>query len=304
MPVPDFQSLMLPLLQFARDGEDHTVREALDVVASELRLSDEDRREQLPSSGQSTFGNRMAWAGVYLRQAGLLESPRRGHFRITQRGLEVLKNPPPRIDIKFLAGFEEFAASRARPRRQPGKGDVTPDATQEETPEELLEASYEHLRKDLAEQLLDKVRKCSPRFFERLVVDLLVAMGYGGSREDAGQAVGQSGDEGIDGIIKEDKLGLDAVYIQAKRWANSVGRPIVQAFAGSLEGQRARKGVLITTSSFTQDAIDYVTRIEKRIVLIDGGRLASLMIDHGIGITEVARYQINRVDLDYFEEDA
>ncbi len=171
------------------------------------------------------------------------------------------------------------------------------------TPSELLESSYQGLRQALADELLERIEKASPRFFERLVVDLLVAMGYGGSRADAGQAVGRSGDDGIDGIIKEDRLGLDFVYVQAKRWDQAVSRPLVQAFAGSLEGQRARKGVFITTSRFTREAEEYVTRIEKRIVLVDGERLAQLMIDHGVGVADVASYHVKRVDLDYFDEE-
>jgi restriction system protein len=302
MPVPDFQSLMLPILKFAKDGNDHSVRDAINALAAEFHLSDEDVRDRLPSGTQTTFGNRTNWACTYLKQASLLQSTGRGHFQITPRGLEVLKTNPSRIDIGFLERFEEFVAFRARSRQHPRKGEEAQHIDQDQTPEELLEASYENLRRDLAQQLLERIRACSPAFFEKLVVDLLVEMGYGGSREDAGQAVGHTGDGGIDGIIKEDKLGLDAVYIQAKRWENSVGRPIVQTFAGSLEGQRARKGVLITTSTFTQDAKDYVTRIEKRIVLVDGQQLANLMIDHGIGVTEIAKYRVSRVDFDYFEE--
>jgi restriction system protein len=303
MAVPDFQSLMLPILKFARDGKDHTVRDAINTLAHEFELSDEDLRLRLPSGTQTTFGNRTNWACTYLKQAGLLQSTGRGHFQILQRGLEVLKTDPSKIDIGFLERFEEFVAFRSKSRQHPTRVQGGKETQEDQTPEELLEASYENLRAGLAQQLLERIRACSPAFFERLVVDLLVEMGYGGSREDAGEAVGHTGDGGIDGIIKEDKLGLDAVYIQAKRWENSVGRPIVQTFAGSLEGQRARKGVLITTSTFTQDARDYVTRIEKRIVLIDGQQLAGLMIDHGIGVTDIAQYRVSRVDSDYFEEE-
>jgi len=234
-------------------------------------------------------------------KAGLLESTGRGKFRITNRGLEILRSNPTGINTRFLKQFPEFLEFQNL-SRQENKQDEK-DEEPSRTPEEVLEGSYQDLRRDLAQELLNRVKNSSPRFFERLVVDLLVALGYGGSRRDAGQAVGQSGDGGIDGIIKEDKLGLDVVYIQAKRWEATVGRPIVQAFAGSLEGQKARKGVLITASQFSQEAKDYVNRIEKKIVLIDGEQLAQLMIDHGIGVTEVASYTVKKVDHDYFDDE-
>ena len=214
-----------------------------------------------------------------------------------------MKSNPDKINVKFLKQFSEFVEFQNLSRQSARTGTEVETEELDETPEETLESSYQNLRRNLAQELLDRVKKCSPRFFENLVVDLLVAMGYGGSRKDAGQAVGQSGDGGIDGIIKEDKLGLDVVYIQAKRWEGTVGRPVAQAFAGSLEGQRARKGVLITTSQFSQDAKDYVSRIEKKIVLIDGEQLAQLMIDHGIGVAEVATYTVKKMDLDYFGEE-
>jgi restriction system protein len=301
MAVPDFQSMMLPLLKIAGDGQEHSFGEVLDALAMQLQLTDSDRKETLPS-GQSRFDNRVGWARTHLKKAALVESTGRGKFRITERGLEVLKSNPASIDIKFLMQFTEFVDFRNL-SRQTSKPDGEKVEGPDQTPEEALESSYQNLRQALAQELMERIKNCSPRFFEGLVVDLLVAMGYGGSRKDAGQAVGQSGDGGIDGIIKEDKLGLDVVYIQAKRWEGSIGRPVVQAFAGSLEGQRARKGVLITTSQFTQDARDYVNRIEKKIVLIDGNQLAQLMIDHGIGVAEVANYTVKKIDLDYFGEE-
>jgi restriction system protein len=212
-----------------------------------------------------------------------------------------LKKKPGSIDLKFLMQFPEFQKFRHH-RVVQGEELVVEEETGQ-TPEEILEASYQSFRIRLAQEILAQVKECSPSFFEKLVVDLLVAMGYGGSRKDAGQAIGQSGDEGIDGIIKEDKLGLDVVYVQAKKWGTAVGRPLVQAFAGSLDGQRARKGVMITTSHFSQDAKDYVNRIEKKIVLIDGEQLAQFMIDHEVGVTEVARYVVKRIDLDYIDEE-
>ena len=303
MAVPDFQSFMLPLLKAVSDGKEYNLSEVVDKLAEQFQLSNEDKKELLPSGRKTRVDDRAGWAQTYLRKAGLLERTGRGKFRVTERGLDVLKSNPDKINIKFLRQYPEFVEFQNLSRQS-----AKPDAEAEneildETPEETLESGYQNLRRNLAQELLDRVKKCSPRFFESLVVDLLVAMGYGGSRKDAGQAVGQSGDDGVDGIIKEDRLGLDVVYIQAKRWEGTVGRPVVQAFAGSLDGQRARKGVLITTSQFSQDAKDYVSRIEKKIVLIDGEQLAQLMIDHGIGVAEVATYTVKKIDLDYFGEE-
>lgn len=299
MTIPDFQTLMLPILQIAGDGQEHTVGEATEIIAAHFGVTEAERKELLPSGIQFRLDNRISWARSYLKQAGLLDSPGRGRFLITQRGIQVLKSNPNRIDIAFLKQFPEFLEARSHSKRNNDDVSTTEiEATQ--TPEEILEAGYQSLRNELAKELIERVKACSPRFFENLVVDLLLAMGYGGSRKDAGTAIGQSGDGGVDGIINEDRLGLDVVYIQAKRWENSVGRPTVQAFAGSLEGFRARKGVLITTSFFSKDARDYVERIEKKIVLIDGDQLAQFMIDYGIGVTEVATYSVKKADLDYF----
>ncbi len=311
MAVPDYQSLMYPLLALTRDGEEHTLTEAIDILAGQLNLTEEDRRELIPSGGEPKFDNRVGWARTYMKKAGLLESTGRAKFRITQRGLSVLQKHPQGITNKILAQFPEFLEFK---RKGPRNGD-TPSlfpisevaeaeiVESQQTPQETLEASYQLLRQNLAQELLEKVRSSSPRFFERLVVDLLVRMGYGGSRRDAGEAIGRSGDDGIDGIIKEDRLGLDVVYLQAKRWEATVGRPIVQAFAGSIEGYRARKGVLITTSQFSSDAREYVNRIEKKIVLIDGEQLAQFMIDFGVGLAEVATYTVKKIDSDYFGEE-
>jgi restriction system protein len=298
MAVPGFQKFMLPLLEVVNDGKDYSQDDVIDSLASRANLSQEEKNEILPSGMQTRFENRVGWARTHLKKAGLIESTGRGRFRITQRGLEILKSKPATIDLKFLMRFPEFVEFR-NISKQENRQDERDDESNQ-TPEEILESSYQNLRQDLATDLVERIKQCSPRFFERLVVDLLVAMGYGGSRKDAGQAIGQSGDGGIDGIIKEDRLGLDAVYIQAKRWDSTVGRPTVQAFAGSLEGQRARKGVLITTSQFSQDARDYVSRIEKKIVLIDGAELTQLMIDHNVGVAEVANYTVKKIDLDYF----
>lgn len=300
MAVPGFQRLMLPLLAIAGDGHEHSLSEAIETLSQHFELSDRDRNELLPSGKQPKFDNRVSWARTYLKKAGLLVYTGRGKFQITDLGLEVLADNPPEINIRFLEQFPEFVEFRSLRKQDDGQiEEEEPD----QTPEEVLESSYQGLRDELARDLLERILECSPRFFESLVVDLLVAMGYGGSRKDAGEAVGRSGDGGVDGIIKEDKLGLDVVYVQAKRWEGSVGRPTAQAFAGSLEGFRARKGVLITTSRFSQDAKDYVQRIEKKIVLIDGEQLAQLMIDYGLGVSEVATYAVKRIDIDYFGEE-
>ena len=303
MAIPDFQSFMLPLLKFASDGKEHSQSEASEALSHHFSITESERREMLPSGRQTRFNNRVAWANVYLRKSGFLESTRRGRFKITARGQEILRSSPARIDVKFLmkngdAEFREFH----RPSRPDGNHEE-PGIETVRTPREIMDAGYQEMRRDLSQEIIKRIKSSSPRFFEHLVVELLVAMGYGGSRKDAGEAVGQSGDGGVDGIIKEDRLGLDVIYLQAKRWEGTVGRPIVQAFAGSLEGHRARKGVLITTSQFSPDALDYVTRIEKKIVLIDGDELAKLMIDYGIGVAADATYEIKRLDTDYFEEE-
>jgi|CXWL01.1.fsa_nt_gi restriction system protein len=302
MTVPDYQSFMLPLLKAVNDGKEYSLGEVVDTLAEQFKLSDEDRNELIPSGKKTRLNDRVGWAQTYLRKAGLLERTGRGRFRVTERGHEVLKSNPDKINVKFLEQFPTFVEFRTL-SRQDIKPDVEAEVTDlDQTPEELLGASYQTIKRNLAQELLERVKKCSPSFFERLVVELLVSMGYGGSFEDA-QAVGRSGDGGIDGIIKEDKLGLDVVYIQAKKWDGTVGRPVVQAFSGSLDGQRAKKGVLITTSQFSQDAKDYVSRIDKKIVLIDGEQLTQLMIDHGIGVAEVATYIVKKMDLDYFGEE-
>lgn len=306
MSVPDFQSFMLPLLEFTADKEEHGRSDAADALAQHFNTIESDRKEMLPSGRQTRFDNRVAWAIAYLRKAKFLESTRRGRFKITERGLEILKANPARIDVKYLmqhgdAEFKEFHQPSHRNGDQSEYHGETDDEVVR-TPREVMEVGYQEMRRDLSQELLNRIKNSPYRFFEQLVVDLLVAMGYGGSLKDAGEAVGQSGDGGVDGIIKEDKLGLDAIYLQAKRWENTVGRPVVQAFAGSLDGYRARKGVLITTSQFSPEAKDYVSRIEKRIVLIDGEELSRLMIDHGIGVATDAVYEIKRLDTDYFDE--
>lgn len=301
MTVPEYQTFMLPLLNLASDQQEHSLTEAYDGMAQQFNISDSERNELLPSGRQSRFDNRVGWARTYLKKADLIESTGRGKFRITKRGLDALKRNPNKIDREFLRQYPEFREFQAR-QNNPQDGEEAVEV-HDKTPDEVLDSAYQVLRRTLAQDLLDRIKSNSPKFFENLVVDLLVAMGYGGSRNDAAEIVGKSGDEGIDGIIKEDKLGLDVVYIQAKRWEGTVGRPTVQAFAGSLEGRRARKGVMITTSQFSQDAKDFIGQIEKKIVLINGEELAQLMIDHSIGVAEVANYSVKKIDLDYFGEE-
>ncbi len=300
MPIPDFQTIMLPLLKIASDGKEHSLSEVIDKLGSEFKLTEAERNELLPSGKQPRFNNRVGWAKTYLKKTKLLEEAGRGRFRLTQRGRDVLKEKPLTVNLKYLERFPELEEFREAGNAEATLPPIAVDTAV--TPEEALEASYQDVRQKLAVDLLDRVKAASPAFFEKLVVDLLVALGYGGSRKDAGQAVGHSGDGGIDGIIKEDRLGLDAVYIQAKRWDATVGRPVVQAFAGSLEGQRARKGVVITTSDFSKEAKEYVHKIEKKIVLIDGVQLAQLMIDNDVGVAEVVCYRVKKLDLDYFGE--
>lgn len=245
---------------------------------------------------QTKYSNRLYWSLVYLSKAGALKKVRRGTYAITDRGRELLQSKPQKVTVKVLAQFPEFQEFHKK-----GTTDIR-DGDSSQTPEERLESSFKELQASLASDVLDAVKKSSARFFENLVVELLVAMGYGGSIADAGSVVGKSGDEGIDGVIKEDKLGLDVVYIQAKKWTgNAVGRPVVQSFAGSLEGHRARKGVMITTSSFSQEAREYVKRIEKKIVLIDGAELAQLMIEHDVGVSAAKSFTVKKLDQDFFE---
>lgn len=299
MPIPDYQSIMLPLLKFASDGQEHSLRETIEALADEFDLTDEERGELLPSGQQAIFDNRVGWARTYLKKAGMLETTRRGYYRITERGQQILHQKPSRINTAFLRQFPEFVEFQKTTRIRSDEAEDE-EVNETQTPEEVIEAAYQKLRQGLAIELLQMIKDRSPAFFERLVIDLLVRMGYGGTRKDAGEAIGRTGDGGIDGIIKEDRLGLDIVYVQAKRWDGVVGRPEIQKFAGVLQGQRARKGIFITTSTFSQDALDYVARIDSKIVLIDGNMLAQLMIDHNVGVASVASYELRRIDSDYF----
>lgn len=304
MAIPDYQTCMLPLLRFVADGKEHALKDAVKVLAAEFRLTDSERSEYLPSGQQTVIQNRVAWARTYLKKAGLLNSPRRGFLAISERGRAVLKEQPSAIDVEYLERFPEFIHFKGLRREKDEARDVStpvPTRATGQTPHEALEAAYDRLRSELAGEIIATLKSSDPALFEETVVDLMVKMGYGGSRKDAGQAIGRRGDEGIDGIIKEDRLGLDIIYLQAKRWESTVGRPEIQKFAGALDGQRARKGIFITTSDFSKEAQDYVTRIDKKISLIDGPTLARLMIDFGVGVTTVSSYDVKKLDTDYFE---
>lgn len=304
MFIPDFQACMLPMLQIVAGVEEMPLTQMKERLADHFDLTPDARDELLPSGTQRVFDNRVGWARTHLKKAGLVEYPRRGQLRITARGREALQVSPELVNVKFLQRYPEYIEFiQGKKEDRPSSSTASTKLT-DETPEELLETAYQKLRNQLASDLLDSVKSASPAFFERLVINLLVKMGYGGSRREAGEAMGRSGDEGIDGIIKEDRLGLDIIYLQAKRWtAGTVGRPEIQKFAGALQGQRARKGIFLTTSAFTNDAREYVSMIESKIILIDGKRLAELMIDHGVGVTALASYEVKRVDTDYFVEE-
>lgn len=306
MAVPTYDQLMLPLLRLAGMGLASNLPTAERLLAEEFELDEADRALLLPSGQQSALRNRTGWASFYLMKAGLLAKPKRGYFEITQRGRDVLDSPPASIDKAFLSKFPEFVEflSGSIPSTDSSASHFAPAGTISSavTPDEALQGAYQQLRSELASEIHAKLLQVSPEFFEQVVVELLVAMGYGGSRRDAGERLGKSGDGGIDGIIKEDRLGLDVIYIQAKRWQGTVGRPEIQKFVGALHGQRARKGVFMTTSAFSLEARDYVSSIDVKVVLLDGMQIANLMIDAGVGVTPFATYVVKRLDSDYFEE--
>jgi restriction system protein len=300
MPIPVFQQITLPLLQLLEDKQEHSLRQIIDSLISQFNVTQEELHELLPSGKQAIFDNRVGWARTYLKKAGLIESTRRGFFRITDRGLQVLKQNPANIDVKFLSQFDEFRAFQSIRREKPAQpGEEEPETT----PEEALANAYQDLKNSLASDLLQQLRASSPTQFENMVIDLLVAMGYGGSRKEAAKAIGRSGDEGIDGIINEDRLGLDVIYVQAKRWEGTVGRPEIQKFAGALQGQHAKRGIFMTTSNFSKEAVDFASRVDNKIVLIDGDTLVQHMIDHNVGATPSVNYEVKKIDLDYFTEE-
>jgi restriction system protein len=303
MAIPQFKYFLLPVLSCYADGSEHSVGELITRLGDHFSLPESDRAEMLDSGIQTRLHNRVAWAHSYLSKARLIDRVGTSRYRVTDRGKELLTNPPDVLTPAYLSDrYPEFAAFVTPKQKSSNEPSLSTEREDEATPEEQLESAYKSLRTDLAQRLIDQVKRCSPAFFERLVVDLLVAMGYGGSRADAGKAVGQSGDGGIDGIIKEDRLGLDIVYIQAKRWEGNVGRPHVQAFVGALAGRQASKGVMITTSKFTDDAIRYANSVQQKIVLIDGDSVSNYMIDFDVGVTTSANFVVKKLDSDYFEQ--
>ena len=301
MAIPDFQTLMLPLLKALADKQEHSMKDVTTTLSDQFNLSEDERNIASEVSGQPVMYNRTAWAKTYLKRAGLIEQTRRGFFRVSESGEKVLKSAPPAINIKFLRQFAEFKETQKQPEAL--QKDQSLPEIQTETPDELIDSGAKAIRAALSDEILQRIKGCSPAFFERLVVELLVKMGYGGSRQDAGRAIGRSGDEGIDGVIHEDRLGLDVIYLQAKRWESVVSRPEIQKFVGALQGQRAKKGVFITTSDFTKEAVEYVRHIDNKVVLINGTLLANLMIDHNVGVSLAATYEIKKIDSDYFLEE-
>ena len=303
MIVPDFQSLMLPLLNFCASGAEIKNIDAIEYLSQLFGLNEQQRQQKLPSGRQKVFDNRVAWAKAHLKMAGLLETTGRGVFHITPEGQALLQTTPQQLNLAFLQTIPAYQYAKTSRLPEILSPLLPVRDTQIQTPHEIIETAYQDLSFRLADELLDRIKHNSPTFFEKLVVELLLKMGYGGTRADAGTAIGKSGDEGIDGIIKEDRLGLDAVYIQAKRWKDTVGRPEIQKFVGALHGQRAKKGIFITTSRFSQEAEDYVAKIDNKIALIDGKSLCQLMIEYDIGLASEVTYTLKRIDSDYFEEE-
>lgn len=305
MSIPDYQTLMRPLLAQLSDGNIHPLSELLKALITEFQLTPDEMREHLPSGRQTVISNRIGWAKTYLAKAGLLETPKRAHYKITERGLKALAECPEMIDNAYLRQFEEFQQfATASSSKGEGADSESRVAERETTPDEQIAAAYQSLNSSLADEILDTIRTASPTFFEQLVVDLMLSMGYGGSRKEAGQATKATNDDGIDGIIKEDRLGLDTIYLQAKRWQNTVYRPEIDKFIGSLTRQRARKGVFITTSEFSPGAREAVNNLDMKVVLIDGQQLAELMIEHNLGVTPKEVYEVKQIDSDYFSEDS
>jgi len=307
MAIPDYETLMLPFLQSVGDSQEHVLKDLTHELADKFKLTEHERMELLPSGATLTFASRVGWAKTYLEKAGLVDQPKRGNVRITKQGLAALKQKPDRIDGAFLDLYPEFQAFKSSSRQ---KADLSINSEEKQsplldlTPDEIMDTAFQKSVAALSDEMLERVKACSPAYFERLVVQLLITMGYGGSREEARRAMGRSGDGGIDGVINEDRLGLDAIYLQAKRWSNgTVGRPEIQQFVGALAGRRASKGVFITTSHFSQEARDYAAASTYKVVLIDGERLANLMIEHGLGVSVVAGYQLKRIDTDFFSEE-
>lgn len=299
--------MMLPLLKFVRNGKTYHTQDAVKQLANDFKLSEQDLNEWLPSRKQKTFHNRVHWAKAHLKMAGVIENLSKGVFQITNRGKTILSENRNEINVKYLMNKFPDYESKINSFRYKKKDSVSALVETEveaiQTPEELIESGYQSIRRSLEQEILSKLKNVHPSFFEKIVVELLVKMGYGGSIAEAGKATRYSNDEGIDGIIKEDKLGLDVIYIQAKRWEGIVGRPELHKFVGALAGQGAKKGIFITTSSFTKDAEQYTPKNETKIVLIDGEKLAQYMIDYNLGVSVQNTYEIKKIDSDYFEEE-
>jgi restriction system protein len=297
---------MLPLLKLISDKKEHNLKELIEILAKDFQLTEEERAELLPSGQSFVFSNRAGWARTYLKKAGLINSPKRGFLQITERGLSVLQRSPSKIDLHLLKEFPEFVEfqnSKKEDDTALSKEESNIESISRQTPQELIDSAYQSIRSSLAQELLERIKGLAPVFFEKLVLDLLLKMGYGGSIKDAGRSTKLTNDEGIDGIIKEDKLGLDFIYIQAKRWTDTpVGRPDIQSFVGALDGQRASKGIFITTSTFANTAREYVKTISKKVILVDGNELSEYMIDYGLGVSTIQTFEIKRIDSDYFEE--
>jgi len=306
MPIPKFYEMMLPLLELCSDHQEHSLKDAEEMIAQKFHLTEEEKNELLASGTQRRLYNRITWAKQYLVKAKLLEKVGRSSFKITERGINVLKDNPQMIDINYLKQFPEFLEFINKSLSESNEIDYNDNDSWQiqisKTPEESLDEAYSKMIDNLSEEILERIKTVSPSRFERIVIELLVKMGYGGSLKEAGQVVGKSGDEGIDGIIKEDKLGLDFIYIQAKRWENVVSRPEIQKFAGALLGKKSRKGIFITTSRFSKEAEEYAQSIDAKIILIDGKKLAQLMIEYNLGTTTVNIYEIKKIDQDYFED--
>ncbi len=302
--IPSYEEIMLPLLRLLSDKNEHSLQEADDKLSEHFNLTESERGELLPSGQQPVFRNRLGWARTYMKKAGLLTTPSRAKFVITERGLSLLNENPKEISAQYLTRYQEFVDFKSIKKTKDNGEELDGNEfiPTDKTPEEALEYAYQKLRFELAKEVIDVVKNCSPGFFEKLVVDLVVRMGYGGSRKDAGEALGKSGDGGIDGIVKEDKLGLDTIYLQAKRWENSVPVKEIRDFTGALASKKAKKGIFITTSSFPQSVYDFVNQVEYKIVLINGEQLANLMIEYNVGLSSVNEYQVKKIDFDYFEE--
>jgi restriction system protein len=300
--VPDYQSLMLPVLRAAAGGEQR-IGAVAQRLADELGLSEAARAALLASGRQTIFANRVHWAKTYLAKAGLVEATKRGHFRLTSRGADVLASNPDRIDNRFLSRFEEFRQFTNRANEVDAAASHAIDDPAGQTPDEIMRAAHRRIEAALAADLLDRVRAARPDFFEWLIVNLLLAMGYGGTAADAGRALGRSGDDGVDGVIDQDALGLDRVYIQAKRYgaSNTVGPGAIRDFFGSLDRHKAAKGLFVTTSSFTGSARETADYLSKRIVLIDGEQLTRLMIRHNVGCRIEEILHVKKIDEDFFE---